>query len=43
MILADDFPIPRSLSFAIVVLILALTIGISVLKTQNQVAGEDRK
>ena len=43
MILADDFPIPRSLSLGIIVLILALTIGISMLKTQNQVEGEDQK
>src|SRR5438093_10239095 len=43
MILADDFPIPRSLSLGIIVLILALTIGISMLKTQNQVEGEDQQ
>src|SRR5438094_1296011 len=43
MILADDFPIPRSLSLGIIVLILALTIGILMLKTQNQVEGEDQK
>ena len=43
MILADDFPIPRSLSLGIIVLILALTIAFSMLKTQNQVAGEDKK
>src|SRR5206468_3143439 len=43
MILVDYFPIPRSLSLGIIVVILTLTIGISMLKTQNQVAGEDRK
>jgi tellurite resistance protein TerC len=43
MILVDYFPIPRSLSLGIIVVILALTIGISMLKTQNQVAGEDQK
>src|SRR5260370_470740 len=43
MILVDYFPMPRSLSFGIIVVILTLTIGISMLKTQNQVAGEDRK
>jgi hypothetical protein len=43
MILVDYFPIPRSLSLGIVVVILALTVGISMLKTQNQVAGEDQK
>jgi tellurite resistance protein TerC len=43
MILADYLPIPRSLSLGIIVLILAVTIGISMLKTQNQVAGEDQK
>ncbi len=43
MILVDYFPIPRSLSLGVIVVILTLTIGISMLKTQNQVAGEDRK
>ncbi|PYI74408.1 MAG: hypothetical protein DMF01_10460 [Verrucomicrobia bacterium] len=43
MILVDYFPIPRSLSLGIIVVILTLTMGISMLKTQNQVAGEDRK
>src|SRR3989442_5831630 len=43
MILVDYFPIPRSLSLGVIVVILTLTMGISMLKTQNQVAGEDRK
>src|SRR5436305_1459001 len=43
MILVDYFPIPRSLSLGIIVVILTFTIGISMLKTQNQVAGQDRK
>jgi tellurite resistance protein TerC len=43
MVLADYFPLPRSLSLGIIVLILAVTIGISMLKAQNRVAAEDRK
>jgi tellurite resistance protein TerC len=43
MIVADYLPLPRSLSLAIIVLILAVTIGISMLKTQNRVGAEDRK
>src|SRR5205809_7317359 len=43
MILVDYFPIPRSLSLGLIVVILTLTIGISMLKTENQVAGEDQK
>src|SRR5881409_93440 len=42
MILVDYFPIPRSLSLGIIVVILTLTMGISMLKTQNQVEGEDQ-
>jgi len=43
MIVADYLPLPRSLSLGIIVLILAITIGISMLKTQNQVGAEERK
>jgi tellurite resistance protein TerC len=43
MIIADYLPIPRSLSLGIIVLILAVTIGISMMKTQNLAAAEDRK
>jgi len=43
MIIADYLPLPRSLSLGIIVIILAVTIGISMLKTRNQVATEDRK
>jgi tellurite resistance protein TerC len=43
MIIADYLPIPRSLSLGIIVIILAVTIGISMLKTQKTVAAEDRK
>ena len=35
MIIADYLPIPRNLSLGIIVLILAVTIGISIMKTQN--------
>src|ERR1043166_7916582 len=43
MIVADYLPLPRSLSLGIIVLILAITIGISMLKTQKQVGAEERK
>jgi len=43
MIIADYLPIPRSLSLGIIVLILAVTIVISMMKTQNLAAAEDRK
>src|SRR5947208_487487 len=43
MIIADYLPIPRNLSLGIIVLILAVTIGISILKTQNRGAAEHRK
>jgi tellurite resistance protein TerC len=43
MVLADYFPLPRSLSLGIILLILAVTIGISMLKAQNRLAAEDRK
>ena len=43
MIIADDLPVPRSLSLVIIILILATTIGISMLKTQNRAATEGQK
>src|SRR5213593_4834589 len=43
MILVDYFPIPRSLSLGIIVVILTLTMGISMLKTENSVATENQK
>ena len=43
MIIADYLPIPRSLSLGIIVLILAVTIGISMMKTQNLAAAERQK
>src|SRR5438477_10940945 len=43
MILADYFPLPRAVSLAIIVLILAVTIAISMAKTKNDGATEGRK
>jgi tellurite resistance protein TerC len=43
MIVADYLPLPRSLSLGIIVLILAVTIGISMAKTKNDGAAEGRK
>ena len=43
MIIADYLPVPRSLSLGIIVLILAVTIGISMMKTQNLAAAERQK
>jgi tellurite resistance protein TerC len=43
MILADYFPLPRSLSLGVIVLILAATIGISMAKTKNHGAAKGRK
>jgi len=43
MIVADYLPIPRSLSLGIIVLILAVTIVISMMKTQNLAAAERQK
>jgi tellurite resistance protein TerC len=43
MIIADYLPVPRSLSLVIIILILATTIGISMLKTQNRAATEGQK
>jgi tellurite resistance protein TerC len=43
MIIADYLPVPRSLSLGIIVIILAVTIGISMMKTQNGTAAEDKK
>jgi tellurite resistance protein TerC len=43
MIIADYLPLPRSLSLGIIVLILAVTIVISMMKTQNPAAAERQK
>ncbi|PYJ13325.1 MAG: hypothetical protein DME93_04000 [Verrucomicrobia bacterium] len=43
MIIADYLPIPRSLSLGMIVLILAVTIGISMMKTQNLAAAGRQK
>src|SRR5207244_6484658 len=43
MIIADYLLIPRILSLRIIGLIFAVTIGISILKTQNRGAAEHRK
>jgi tellurite resistance protein TerC len=43
MIVADYFPLPRSLSLGIIVLILAVTIAVSMAKTKNDGAAEGRK
>ena len=43
MIIADYLPIPRSLSLGIIVLILAVTIVISMMKTQNLAAAGRQK
>ncbi|PYI98510.1 MAG: hypothetical protein DME98_04165 [Verrucomicrobia bacterium] len=43
MIIADLLPLPRSLSLGIIVLILGITIGISMLKTQPRIADEGQK
>jgi tellurite resistance protein TerC len=43
MILADYFPLPRVLSLGVIALILAVTIAISMLKTQDRAGIEDQK
>ena len=43
MIIADYLPIPRSLSLGMIILILAVTIGISMMKTQNLAAAGRQK
>ena len=43
MIIADYLPIPRTLSLGIIMLILAVTIGISMMKTQNLAAAGREK
>jgi TerC family integral membrane protein len=43
MILADYFPLPRALSLGVIVLILAVTIAISMVMTQNRAADDSRK
>jgi tellurite resistance protein TerC len=43
MIIADYVPLPRILSLGVIVLILAVTIAVSMLKTKNRDAAEVRK
>ena len=43
MIVADYFPIPKTVSLGIIVLILAITIVVSLIATQNRASVEDRK
>ena len=43
MIVADYFPVPRSLALAVIALILGITIALSMFKTQNRVAAEGQK
>jgi TerC family integral membrane protein len=43
MIVVDYLPLPRSLSLGVIVLILAVTIAVSMIRTRNDVSGEDRK
>jgi len=43
MIVADFVPLPRSLSLGVIVLILSVTIAVSMAKTKNDAAAEDRK
>src|SRR5215468_3462958 len=43
MIVADHLPLPRSVSLGVIVLILAVTIAVSMRKTKNDAAAEDRK
>jgi tellurite resistance protein TerC len=43
MIIADYLPLPRVVSLGIIVCLLGITIAISMLKTQNQIADKDQK
>jgi predicted tellurium resistance membrane protein TerC len=43
MITADYFPLPRAISLGVIVLILAVTIAISMIMTQNRGADDSRK
>jgi tellurite resistance protein TerC len=43
MIAADYLPLPRVVSLGIIVLILGITIAVSMLRTQDEVADKDRK
>ena len=43
MMIADYLPVPRVLALAVIALILTVTIVISMMKTQNLAAAEDRK
>jgi tellurite resistance protein TerC len=43
MILVDYFPLPRALSLGVIALILGVTIAVSMIRTKNATAVEDRK
>jgi predicted tellurium resistance membrane protein TerC len=43
MILVDYFPLPRALSLVVIALILGVTIAVSMNRTKNAGAIEDRK
>jgi len=43
MILVDYFPLPRALSLGVIALILGVTIAVSMMRTKNPRAVEDRK
>jgi tellurite resistance protein TerC len=43
MILVDYFPLPRALSLGVIALILGVTIAVSMIRTKNAAAVEDRK
>ncbi len=43
MIVAKYFSVPTPISLGVVVLILAITVVVSIMTTQNRVATEDRK
>ena len=43
MILVDYFPLPRALSLGVIALILGVTIAVSMIRTKNAGAAEDRK
>jgi tellurite resistance protein TerC len=43
MILVDYFPLPRSLSLGVIVLILGVTIAVSMIRTKNGAAADERK
>jgi tellurite resistance protein TerC len=43
MILADYYPLPKGLSLGIIVVILAITVAVSMIKTQNRAESGNRK